>query len=837
MKSESLAILKSVSSKLANCKGRVPASKLIEFMKQGKFGFSASANKDTVVTNDSIFADEVQNLISHLRLIFKEPYINLEKQKIVQNVSVATQFDNHSLRETYLDESLWRVRNGVAAPEFIHTYVNEENLAIYENRFICFLIDLMFDVVSKKLSALYDGITTFNSKIDPSVSVNKGYSANKYATYNKEKGIPVLASSSDPTAMVIGSLMKSKTALLSFKNTELYKSCAKLGKFDYQNLKATNILMHANNYNYCYEFFLRYLTSNKNVTTQDKMYLNYGVVSTFQAIESLGYAVEGDVVLSSFADVKLDGVSFTNDLFTLTVKKLSNSELELTVTENADKNSAKYLLAFVDESVKEAVCGKDSVSEYIRKLNLKLELGYYNAYVITNVEGETGDKVLYLDPIDKNAYEKIVELIASLTVLAEGVDYIHSRNCPICGSKLVAPDGSDIVCSNCNTIYHIFTYEFRQYIWFKHLPDVDEGKRGVVESEEILMAEAKENRVQRYSLKKSFMGKLSQSTVEQKAYYNEIKNLLLSYKKINSRVSWNYDSFNLGREKKVKIAFRGKTLVAFFALDPEKYSDSKYFPHDKGDVKKFEDTPMMVKIKTERSKNRALELVEILLGSQPKKKDYVNSDYSLKYMSDKKLIEQGLAKETLGEKGLPLEINAKETVATKVIDDDTYIVEETVPGLRESISKSFTAKLCQASADQKKFYGEIKNALLEYKRVNSRISWSYDSFNLGREKKAKIAFRGKTMVIYLALNPDDYEGTKYYTHNVGGVKKFEDTPMMIKIKSARGVKHAIELIGVMLDGVVKVKDFVPETYKFSYKSDKKLIEEGLAKKVMVKDIF
>lgn len=61
--------------------------------------------------------------------------------------------------------------------------------------------------------------------------------------------------------------------------------------------------------------------------------------------------------------------------------------------------------------------------------------------------------------------------------------------------------------------------------------------------------------------------------------------------------------------------------------------------------------------------------------------------------------------------------------------------------------------------------------------------------------------------------------------------------MMIKVKSARGVKHAIELISVMLDGAVKVKDFVPETYKFSYKSDKKLIEEGLAKKVMVKDTF
>ena len=647
MNKESLAILKSVSSKLANCKGRVPASKIIEFMKQGKFGYSVFPRKDKVVTNDSIFADEVQNLISHLRLIFKEPYINLEKEKVVQNVSIATQFDNHSLRETYLDESLWRVRNGVAAPEFIHTYVNEENLAIYENRFVCYLIDLMFELVSKKLGVLYDGITTFNNKIDPVILVNKGYSASKYTVYNKENGIPVLASQKDPTAMVIGALMKSKTALLSFKNTDLYKACSKLGKFDSLNLKATNILTHATNYNYCYEFFLRYLASNKNVTTQDKMYLNYGIVSVFQAIESLGYTAEGDVVLSSFADMKLDGVEFKNDWFTLAVKKLSNTEIELIVTDNADGNSAKYLLVFIDESVKESICGTDSIALYAEKLNDGLQQDYYNAFVITNVEGAEGAKVLYLDPTDSSAYEKIAEIISSLTVLAEGVDYIHSRNCPICGSKLVAPDGSDIICSNCNCMYHIFSYELRQYIWFKRLPDVDEGKRGVVESEDILRAEGAQNKSQRESLKKSFEGKLCQGSVEQKAYYNQIKNLLLSYKKISSRLSWNYDSFNLGREKKVKIAFRGKTMVLYLALNPNDYAGTKYYTYNVGGVKKFEETPMMIKIKSARGVKHATELITEMLEGVAKVKDFACKEYKFTYKSDKKLIEEGLAKKVM----------------------------------------------------------------------------------------------------------------------------------------------------------------------------------------------
>ncbi len=647
MKNESLAILKSVSSKLANCKGRVPASKLIGYVKHGRFGYSETAESDTVITNDSVFADEVQGLIAHLRGIFKEPYINLERQNIVQNVSVATQFDNRSLQETYLDEGLWRVRNGVAAPEFIHTYVNEENLVIYENRFICFLIDLMFQVVSKKLSALHDELDTFNAKIDSSKTVKRGYSVNAYVGYNKQNGVPVLATLDNPVIAVIGSLTKSKTELLSFKNTELYASCQKAGNFDYQNLKKTNILTHAANYNFCYEFFMRYLASNKSVATQDKMYFNYGVINLFRALESLGFSVGGDIVLSAFADIKLDGVCFANDIFEITAKKKDAFAVELTITEKADGNYAKYLLTFVDESVKKDVAYNGSLSAYVSKVLDQSETDVYGACVITNEKEEAGKNIVFIDPVDAKAYQKLADLISSYTVLAEGVDYIHSRRCAICGSKLVSPDGEDVYCSNCGCKYHIFAYAQKQYIWFKRLPEEDEEQCGVIESEEIVKEETAVSVSKRPSIKKSFFGKLSQGTVEQKQYYNAIKNALLSYKRVNSRISWNYDAFNLGREKKAKIAFSGKTLVVYFALDAKDYEGTKFYPHDKKDIKKYEETPMMIKVKSERGKKHALELIDILLYGLPKRKDYKEEEFSIKYMSDKKLIEEGLAKKVM----------------------------------------------------------------------------------------------------------------------------------------------------------------------------------------------
>lgn len=154
-----------------------------------------------------------------------------------------------------------------------------------------------------------------------------------------------------------------------------------------------------------------------------------------------------------------------------------------------------------------------------------------------------------------------------------------------------------------------------------------------------------EEYVSRKSVQKSFAGKMAQATKEQKAYYNELKNYMLAFKRVNSRTSWNYDSFNIGRDKVVKIAFRGQTMVVFFALNPKDYKDSKYHPKDMGDQRKFADTPMMVKVKSERGVKFAKELMDEVCKDLGLKKNFVAENYEFPYMSDRKLIEKGLAKE------------------------------------------------------------------------------------------------------------------------------------------------------------------------------------------------
>ena len=108
--------------------------------------------------------------------------------------------------------------------------------------------------------------------------------------------------------------------------------------------------------------------------------------------------------------------------------------------------------------------------------------------------------------------------------------------------------------------------------------------------------------------------------------------------------------------------------------------------------------------------------------------------------------------------------------------------------------KSFEAKLIQARPNIKKYYSDIKNALLAYKGTKDRISWTADSFHNGRTPIAKINVKTRILELYLAIDPASLEGTVYRGQDVGSKKKYADTPFRYKLRTPRKLKWALELI-------------------------------------------
>lgn len=147
--------------------------------------------------------------------------------------------------------------------------------------------------------------------------------------------------------------------------------------------------------------------------------------------------------------------------------------------------------------------------------------------------------------------------------------------------------------------------------------------------------------------KNSFKAKLIQSSDDTKFEYQSVKEKIVSYKKFNSRISWDCDSFNYGRKQLIRISIRGKTLCIYFAFDPSIFNDTKYIVEESMS-KKFADTPCLFRLKNPRRIKYALELIDKivkeyemeLLNEVPKLN--IIEDYP--YESRKSLINRGLIK-------------------------------------------------------------------------------------------------------------------------------------------------------------------------------------------------
>ncbi len=477
MTNESQKVLNSFTRKLANCRHNVSVKKLIEYFDGGQYGYSVDDGIPTVVTNDYAFADDIANLVTHIRAIFKSPRLFLKKENIIQNVSVATKMDVQSMQDTYRDDKNWKMQEEEPKPEIVHTFTYEDNYAIYENRFICALIDAVYEIVGKKINQLCWQFTTLSNKIkDNRETPFNSVEFLRFSATTEE--IPLLASDASPEVNVVGSLIKSKKRLQSLQGRDIYIQCKKAEKFSLKNVRSTNILTFDSDYHFCYNFYLNYLFREPVLATPKQMYLDFVTVNLFRALTLCGYELENPeatVAVSNSISLRYEGVAFANDLFTITVSPTDEGDLMLKVKANPDFNESIFMVRVVDSArVKEQNLFADA-NDYARELNANRAETVMREFLVSDWMPVKEPNAFYVEPSRADAIKQMQDVVRNCTMLAEGSFYIHSRICPVCGSNLVAPDGNDYYCALCETTYHIFSFGAQMFLWLKQLPDVATG--------------------------------------------------------------------------------------------------------------------------------------------------------------------------------------------------------------------------------------------------------------------------------------------------------------------------------------------------------------------------
>lgn len=150
---------------------------------------------------------------------------------------------------------------------------------------------------------------------------------------------------------------------------------------------------------------------------------------------------------------------------------------------------------------------------------------------------------------------------------------------------------------------------------------------------------------------KSFTARLIQSENEIKNWYTDIKNELLSYKRVHDRMSWKRESYNFGRKAFAKISFRGNTLCLYLPIDPNSLMGSKYKVESVEVNASYADTPCLYRIKNSKRARYAKELIAIVAGFvQTEKVERDSVDYYLPYEGLVELINKGLIKRNIKDK-------------------------------------------------------------------------------------------------------------------------------------------------------------------------------------------
>ena len=179
--------------------------------------------------------------------------------------------------------------------------------------------------------------------------------------------------------------------------------------------------------------------------------------------------------------------------------------------------------------------------------------------------------------------------------------------------------------------------------------------------------------------RRSYQSRLAQSQGSIQDYYNAIKNLLLSYKGVKSRTSWNFESFNVGRTPLAKFNAKTRTLYVYIAFSPEELADSKYNFTDMSAKKKYAAVPVLLKVKGERKFKHALEILTKLCEEKlqlPKKKNFVEVDYRTPFKTTEELVNEGIIKMMVA--AIPVAAPTTEEPAVEEVPVEEAIVEEAI---------------------------------------------------------------------------------------------------------------------------------------------------------------
>lgn len=357
------------------------------------------------LANDKEYFAELKFIISVINTIIAKPHILSKEEQVIIRSEQAKSLNSESFSLTIKDPSLWKENSKrLMQPEYVHNVLYTDKIDIYENMFICLLIDLInSELISYRLHYLKLISTLDNSDL----IVNKDYVIEAIE--------------------LIDSLLRK---LRYVKNSSFYKTVSKTN-FNERFIKPTNILLKDRLYNYCYKFYKKFIVYDdiNDLIIDFNSYLAYLIM---KALSDLGYK-------------KVANMSFSNGIFGIELKITNTNYIDILVKSNKYKTPYRHRLIF--DTTEELNNYEDS------------DILSYSLFDIWNIYDIKKDKYLSSSLISEI---KLIEIyLNKLTHIIKVDSNIYNKYCLICRNSIDYTNNV-YVCEKCGSIY---TYLEDDIIW------------------------------------------------------------------------------------------------------------------------------------------------------------------------------------------------------------------------------------------------------------------------------------------------------------------------------------------------------------------------------------
>lgn len=357
---------------------------------------------------DCSYFKEALSLLGIILSIAEKPHVSTRREEVFARIEQAGQLSADDFKRVCRDGSLWKRRGVKMVPEELYYFRNEDELCIYENRFIVLLIDLIGKEITELKRVYGERLPRIGENTDVLYAGDAGMALD--FARNIEKRVAYL------------------------KNTGFYKIVGKEKPLK-GRISPTNILLKDLKYRACFKFyngFLKYQCEGEEAEDMRSIIKIY----ILKSLKKLGFDLKEGKNLNEYKACDKE--------FLLNFDFNKKGAVILDVTHKISKKTVKYALFAEDgrsaEAAEEFASGDDGKNfcsvEMIGEWSLKDGV----THELLSRAGQTEEEMIY-------------SWLASKIRLIRADSSVYKKYCPACGVSGVYENDGDFTCPNCGTRY------------------------------------------------------------------------------------------------------------------------------------------------------------------------------------------------------------------------------------------------------------------------------------------------------------------------------------------------------------------------------------------------